>query len=102
MHDDDALRRRERLPAPFGLAQPYPVCEALDELVLRAVGDAFVGHDGAGVSFITREAWPEVAADVKRSQQISRCRVGMGLDVCDERVLQCHSRCVGHLRNFHR
>ena len=68
MHHDDALRRRERLPErSLGLAEPYPTCKALYELVLRAVRDAFVGYDGADVSFITREAWPKISADVECS-----------------------------------
>ena len=55
--------------------------------LLRAVGDAFVGNDGTRIALGVGEARPEVAADVKRSQKIRRCRVGMRLAVRDEGVL---------------
>ena len=85
MHDDDALRARERsLERRLSLAQPYPTCETGDELVLRAVRDACVGHDGTRITLGVGEAWPKVGAHVKRSQKIRRCRVGMRLTVCEE------------------
>ena len=59
----------------------------LDQLALRAVHDARIGYDGARIALGVREARPEVAADVKCSQKIRRCRVGMRLTVCDEGVL---------------